>query len=364
MDPLPRQRVVGDTIDLLTREIAAGRLGDRLPSSRNLAQLLEVSRPTVLEALKAMAQKGLLEQTGPRRIYSVSPSIEERLQGAQVAPAERHALYILEEKVIRHESFEVLLMLATRLHPKGWRISSLTMNFGHKEYRPRQWKRAIEGFAPDKVIVWSGRPHLAKWLHKSGIPALFIGGDKGDTPVPVYATPSRQAVERILECFFAAGHERIWFPFCNRPDAYTEKLQSVVASAFESRGLPFANRWHTPVTPYRRPEVILAMFEEAWRQFRPTALMFHDWREYLAVSAILRREGLDIPKDMSIALIGEDPEMSWHQPELAHFVRPLSRMAGACAAWLTSEKARHADKSMSFTAEWVPGGSIAAPRAD
>jgi DNA-binding LacI/PurR family transcriptional regulator len=277
----------------------------------------------------------------------------------------RHVLYIVEEEeVIRHEAFEVLLMLATRLHPKGLRISSLSMNFGHSEYRPQQWKRAIEGYAPDKVIVWSGRAKVAEWLQKSGMPSLFIGGDSGHTPIPIYGTLSRQAVGHILESFFERGHERIWFPFCNRSDAYTKVLVSYVANAFESRGLAFSQRWNTPVSPYRRPEVIVAMFEEAWRNLRPTALMFHDWREYLAVSSVLRREGLDIPRDMSVALIGDDPEMSWHRPELAHFVRPLKRIANACAAWVISEKPRHAVKSVVFNPEWQPGASIAAPRLE
>jgi DNA-binding LacI/PurR family transcriptional regulator len=214
------------------------------------------------------------------------------------------------------------------------------------------------------VIVWTGRAKLAEWLHKSGIPTLFIGGDRGDTPIPVYGTLSREAVGRILESFFEMGHERIWFPFCNRSEAYVKALVSFAADAFESREIAFSKRWCTPVSPYRSPEVIVAMFEEAWRNFRPTALMFHDWREYLAVSSVLRREGLDIPREMSVALIGDDPEMSWHHPELAHFVRPLKRIANACAAWVISEKPRHAVRSVVFNAEWQSGASIGTPRPD
>ena len=364
MDPLRRKRVAEHTAELLIGEIAAGRLRGRLPSTRNLAVLLDVSRPKILEAMKVLEHKGVIRQTGPRRTYSVSDSGIEGIGRERESPGERHALFVVEENLTGHEPFELLVMLATRLQPQGWRISTLPMNCGHNEYRPLQWKRAIEGYAPQRVIVWSGRPLFARWLHESGIPALFIGGDPGDTPIPVCGMLSQHAVGTILDAFFEAGHERIWFPFCNRPEAYTQRLRSFVARAFAARGVAFSERQNTPSSPYRNPEVILAMFDEAWRGFRPTALMFHDWREYLAVSSVLRREGLDIPSHMSVALIGKDPEMSWHQPELAHFSSGSGRIAGACVAWLTSDNSPFANKKITFEGQWKPGGSIGRPRKD
>lgn len=364
MEPLRRKSVAEHAAALLIHEIATGRLKGRLPSTRNLALLMKLSRPNVLEALKEVERKGLIERTSPRCAYWVSNSHIERNEHAREFITERHALFIVEENVTQHEAFQLLLLLAMRLQPKGWRISMLSMKCGHDEYRPRQWKRAIEGYAPDKVIVWSGRPHFAQWLYQAGIPALFIGGDSGDTPVPICGTSSLQAAGTILDAFFEMGHERIWVPFCNRTCKYTEKLQTFIKHAFESRRLAFSERWHFAVSPYRSPELILAMFEETWRTFRPTALMFHDWREYLAVSAVLRREGLDIPMQMSVALIGDDPEMAWHQPELAHFTHPLSRICATCIAWLNSDKPRHEKKNIIYQTEWCPGASIGPPRKD
>lgn len=364
MEPLRRQRVADHTVDLLIGEIAGGRLRGRLPSTRNLAALLEVSRPKILEAMKLLERRGIIRQTGPRRTYSVCQTGAEGMGGERDGPGERHALFIVEENFVGHEPFELLLLLATRLQPQGWRITTLPMNCGHNDYRPQQWKRAIEGYAPQKVLVWSGRPRFARWLYESGIPALFVGGDRGDTPIPICGMLSVHAVRTILDAFFEAGHERIWFPFCNRPDEYSQKLRSFVERAFATRGIPFSERRNTPSSPYRGPEVILAMFESAWRDFRPTALIFHDWREYLAVSSVLRREGLDIPGHMSVALIGNDPEMSWHHPALAHFSSASNRIAGACVAWLASDNPLSATGNVKFEGQWRPGASIGRPRKD
>lgn len=364
MDPLPRQSLADHTAELLIGEIAAGRLKDRLPCTRNLATLLEVSRPKILEAMRLLESRGIIRQTGPRRTYSVCPAGAEAIGRERESSGERHALFVVEENLAGQEAFEILLALATRLRPLGWRITTLPMNCGHNDYRPRQWKRAIDGYGAQKVIVWSGRPRFAQWLHQAGIPALFIGGDVGETPIPVCGMLSQQAVGTILDAFFRAGHERIWFPFCNRSESYAQRLRTFVSRVFASRGILFSERQHTPLSPYRTPEVMLAMFEEAWRSFRPTALIFHDWTEYLAVSAVLRREGLDIPSHVSVALIGREREMSWHQPELAHFATASNRITGVCVAWLTSEKPLFGGRKIMFEGQWKPGASIGRPRKD
>lgn len=362
MKPLQRKRLVDDAAELLTKEIQKGQIIEKLPSSRNLASLLGISRPKILEALRELENKGIIEQKGPKRTYWVAAGHAAPSVRPAKAKSEKQALFILEERSIQNEAFEMLMMLAAKVQPKGWKFHTLCMSFGHNESRPRQWKRAIEGCMPDKVIVLAGRPRLSEWLFKSGIPAIFIGGDRGNTPIPVVGMRSQQAVEKILDVFFDAGHERIWFPFCNRSQAYADTLRRFVANAFHQRGIEYLEPWHTPSSPYRNAQSLLEMFEEAWQHFRPTALLFHDWREYLAVSSILRREGLDIPSHMSVALIGDDADMAWHQPEMAHFVRPLTRIAGACAAWLSARQPTNDNRIMTFKAEWNPGASIGPPR--
>ena len=49
--------------------ISSGALreGDRLPPERKLAELMQVGRPTIREALKALANAGVIELTGTRR---------------------------------------------------------------------------------------------------------------------------------------------------------------------------------------------------------------------------------------------------------------------------------------------------------
>ena len=57
------RRVVEEVLDQIVEAIRLGDLevGDRLPTERNLAELFEVSRPTVREAAKLLVDAGVLE---------------------------------------------------------------------------------------------------------------------------------------------------------------------------------------------------------------------------------------------------------------------------------------------------------------
>src|SRR6476619_7811126 len=61
--PVRARRTFEAVVSQIAEAIRAGelRLGDRLPSERNLAERMEVSRPTLREAIKVLAQAGVVE---------------------------------------------------------------------------------------------------------------------------------------------------------------------------------------------------------------------------------------------------------------------------------------------------------------
>lgn len=61
--PVRARRTFEAVVSQIAEAIRAGelRLGDRLPSERTLAERMEVSRPTLREAIKVLAQAGVVE---------------------------------------------------------------------------------------------------------------------------------------------------------------------------------------------------------------------------------------------------------------------------------------------------------------
>jgi DNA-binding GntR family transcriptional regulator len=61
-EPVSSRRTFEEAVEQIAERIKAGdlHLGDRLPSERELAALMRISRPTLREAVKVLAEAGVL----------------------------------------------------------------------------------------------------------------------------------------------------------------------------------------------------------------------------------------------------------------------------------------------------------------
>ena len=79
IQPIVRRRAAEEAIHILQEQIREGRFqpGERLPSERALAEALRVSRPTVREAVQALAAMNILEVRHGSGIYIASLEFAE-----------------------------------------------------------------------------------------------------------------------------------------------------------------------------------------------------------------------------------------------------------------------------------------------
>lgn len=361
MNPVRRTTITESTATSLAREIARGRWNGFLPSTRCLAEMLQVSRPSLMAALGDLEARGVIFREGPRRPYCVSSSANLGKPEVEVSPQERRVVFIFSSDTVQYDAFNLLVSLMMRPSGRSWRCLMTRIPFARNEYRPRQWQRSLEPLKPDRIIVWCGCQRFAGWLAASGTPALFLGGETGDTGLARVRIRSELAVTAGLSEVFCRGHQRVWLPLCERTEEYTLRLVNAVRKTFESHGVRFSQAVHMPISRYRGPDVIASMFAKALSVNPPTAMILHDWREFLALSALFRSRGLDIPRDISVAIIGHDPEMHWHQPRLAHMETPVKRFANACLKWLETDPAQRASREIEIKAKWDWGESLAEP---
>lgn len=89
-----RTRLYEEIVAQLAELISQGRLspGDRLPSERELAEQLRVSRPSVREALRAMEHRGLVVSRPGSGTYIASGSTEGLLRAFTALAEEEQAL--------------------------------------------------------------------------------------------------------------------------------------------------------------------------------------------------------------------------------------------------------------------------------
>lgn len=125
----PRERLYQEIVDQVQGLIASGRLkpGDRLPPERELAEQFHVSRTAVREAIKSLAEKGLVTVEVGRGTFVRQLSAENVVesmsfllgQGVEGAQHLQSARLLLEVPIARlaaeHRSDEQAQALATLL---------------------------------------------------------------------------------------------------------------------------------------------------------------------------------------------------------------------------------------------------------
>ena len=69
--------------DQIKKEIDEGlwKIGDRLPSERDLAERFEVSRMTLRQAITLLVEEGILERRVGSGTYIASSRVQEKMRG-------------------------------------------------------------------------------------------------------------------------------------------------------------------------------------------------------------------------------------------------------------------------------------------
>lgn len=77
-DPVQTRRTFEEAVEQIVGKIRAGelRLGDRLPSERELAARMQISRPTLREAVRVLADSGVIDvRSGPGGGMSIASDV-------------------------------------------------------------------------------------------------------------------------------------------------------------------------------------------------------------------------------------------------------------------------------------------------
>lgn len=338
MEHSVKKRLAISLAERIQAEIASKAVGERLQGLRLLAKRFGVSVPTVAEALHQLATVGVLEAGGDRRSWRVKGDPAKTLRPSLSERKTRSRLLFLSALTLHDERFsgiEVHLELVDKLEPSGCEVVHRVIPFDRAHKPHASWNHLLRDARVDAVIVLEGTPTVAEWLRSKNIRALFIGGDSGQTSIQVLATSTPVmfglAIRRLLE----SGHRKILVPLCGRPERFTKRCteaihDAIVATASEVDRLVIAE------SSYKGPDVLVNLLLKHWAWHSPDALVFIDWREFVAADSFLRAKGLVIPRDISVIILSQDPSMNWHFPALSHFDLPVRAIARAAARWANS----------------------------
>lgn len=352
--------------EVLRAELLGGKMGPALPGVRLLARTYGVSVPTMSKVLHALAEEGLVTHQGGRRRWRVAPARPSTQTKAGKDRGEGKSrswrLMFISSHPLANERFsgiECFAELSDRLGAKGWEVLHRTLPFSPNSRPRKAWDDLFQATRPDAVVVMAGTVAVAEWLAGRRVRCLFVGGDAGQTGIPVLAASSpemfRAATRRLLE----SNHRSILAPFCGRTEKFVADCRAAMVETAVAHGAD-KDCAHVVETPYSRPDVVLNLLRKHWPKFRPDALMFVDWREFVSADAFLRANGIEIPRDVSVVVLSHNTSMEWHIPPITHFELPVRRLARMAARWVSGGKLPAAGPSgkVIVPGRWVEAGSI------
>ncbi len=366
MNPELRKGMIKTVAAELRDRVITGHAGEVLPGVRMLARTVGVSVPTVCRALHLLSDAGLLESGGTRRRWKISETGAAAEAGSPPAkPAavgmRSRRLLFLASQPLSHESAsgaETFAALLDRLGTSDWEVMYRVENFSRVKKPRRSWDELLRFSQPHAMIVLGGTPVLAGWAAERGIRTLLLGGNPGDTGVPKLAISVASMLRDAADRLLALGHRRVVMPLCAR---IAELALSCRKAAAEINSRAGGDAIAIVESPYSGPGVIRDLLRRQWQQGPPDALIFLDWREFVAALGFLNECGIRIPQDISVIVLTRNPMMDWHTPPISHFEHPVNLIARAVAKWVTDEKPiRELPEVREIHGRWIGKGSVIA----
>jgi DNA-binding LacI/PurR family transcriptional regulator len=371
VQPIVKKGLVDEVAEALRGRLESGELKGTLPGVRLLSKTLGVSVPTVCRALHQLEEEGALAGGGKSRRWRVPENRAEsgertkpegiRAPGGAGRADRRGRLLFLSALSLsseRHAGVEVFAELLDQLGNSGWEIMHRVENYASAVQPRKSWEKLLKLTSPDAIVALGGTSALGGWLQDRRIRALFVGGDPGESGIPVVAVRTSTMLRYALERLLSLGHRRVLLPLCGRAPAFVAGCGRVVA---ETAALKNRRREDLVIaeTAYARPEVIVDLMRRQWRKDPPDALIMLDSREFLAASGFFREAGVAIPRDLSVVVLSHNPIMDWHLPAITHFEHPVKLMARTISKWVTQGRVSYAPEPlMEVRARWVDGQSV------
>lgn len=336
----------------LRRRIGAGELSGEMPGLRRLMADFGVTRTTAEGAVAELTREGLLRSRGDRRPFEI---VRGRAEGAR----DTGTLVIHDDPMESRngDHREILLAMESRLPAPVVRLC-LAHGPGLTE---RIVARILESPCR-RVVVMDHEAEVADRLAQAGRVVVAAGTAGAPALVSQVGVPHEGLVRAALRKAFEAGHRRVSFPIWRRKPEVESGVRRWIAAEYAAQGLPHSPDFDAPVVAGAEPAALHRTLRELLRHTPPTAMIAADFSQWLATVSVLGERGLRIPHDVSLLCLCSTPDWTSATPSPAHFRFPVAAMAAGVARALKFAGRGLPKRDMSLDPEWVPGGSLAAPR--
>jgi DNA-binding LacI/PurR family transcriptional regulator len=295
--------------------ILDGRLsvGTRLPTDDELADLYQISRDTVRQALALLANEGLIERVQGRGTFVIQP----RSNGSPVTqPKQKQIGLVLNRTLRTHLTMNLLVGVEQAAKSHGYNVS-----FTYAEGEQDQQARDIARLQANHVlgmIIWAmgdtTHDNSIQQLQTDQFPLVLIDRYFPGLAIDYVGSDNIGGGYRATEHLLILGHRRIGFVFAQEETLQTtsvyERWQGY-CKALQKYEVPYDETLVVPDVRKLQSGAREGLVEFLQRPDRPSAIFAVN--DYIALDVLqaARAIHLRIPEDL--AVVGfDDQEFAAH----------------------------------------------------
>jgi len=347
MSKRPFSTVTDQVVELLRDGMLTGRWRGTLPGRDHLTRELGVSNTTVEQAMRRLAKQGMLASQGPgkrRRIV---------LPNGNLTPSHYRVRILVYESTDRGDPR--FLDLLDRLNMSGFNAKIAVKSLLDLGMKAERVARFVKTVPADAWIVAAGSREVLEWFSTQPLPAYAYFGVRFG--LPIAGGGALKDIQGLVRRFAELGHRRIVLlkrgEHFLKPSLFARQF----LDALQQEGIK-PGPYHLPSWGFQ-PAGLHRCLESYFKINPPTALIVGEALMMQGVCLHLAQRGINIPRDMSLACLDQDPAFAWCEPLVAHFDYDSTLINNRVVRWVRNvARGKKILKQTSIMADFVEGGTI------
>ncbi len=361
----PKPSLVQYATSAIRGVIVRGNWAHRLPGERDLSRSLDISRPTLRAALLNLEREGLVARKWGAP-WTLTPKAL-RLSTAAQSGARKASVCFLSP--FRTETMEPFMLYAVQRLSEHLGSHGIEMEIvaepsvSSVDPSPAVFER-LSRHPPAAWLLLRCAPAVQQWFSNKERPALIIGSAAPDVKLASvdmdYHAVGFHAAGRLL----ALGHrpDRIICIFPRDPLPGHEAALAGIQEAMRSHG--------GTMTVVQVSKDHQSLCQELDQRIagptRPTALMIM-WplHALTALTHLGLRRGVQVPRDMSLISLDDDPLLRHVVPSISRYARNADLFLSKIIHEINHliQGTAHKPAPVKMIAESIPGETLARPGA-